>query len=127
MAFLSRLFSGNPAAICPLDEWLPDDQLQSIAAENNLSETAFYVRDGGGYQLRWFTPAVEVDLCGHATLATAFIILTRLTPEETKVRFQTKSGELVVTREDDLFAMDFPSRPPTECEAHPHLIEAIGG
>src|ERR1700730_13799086 len=102
-AFSSRLFSGNPAAVCPLENWLPDDLLQSIAAENNLAETAFFVRNGDGYQLRWFTPNVEVDLCGHATLASAHVILNRLSPSETSVRFQTKSGELVVTRNDNLF------------------------
>jgi PhzF family phenazine biosynthesis protein len=125
-AFSSRLFSGNPAAICPLDTWLADDLLQSIAAENNLAETAFFVRDSNGYRLRWFTPTVEVDLCGHATLASAFVILTRLTPSETSVRFQTKSGELVVTRNDGLLSMDFPSRPPGPCEVHPRLAEALG-
>ncbi|MGI8745941.1 MAG: PhzF family phenazine biosynthesis protein [Bryobacteraceae bacterium] len=125
-AFSSRLFSGNPAAICPLESWLPDDQLQSIAGENNLSETAFFVRNGDGYELRWFTPSVEVDLCGHATLASAFIILTRLTPHENSVRFQTKSGELVVDRKDGLLSMNFPSRPPSKCEVHPRLVEALG-
>lgn len=126
-AFSSTLFAGNPAAVCPLESWLPDDLLQSIAAENNLAETAFFVRDPKGYQLRWFTPNVEVDLCGHATLASAFIILTRLTPSESKVRFQTKSGELVVTRNDGLLSMNFPSRPPGECEVSPGLLEAVGG
>lgn len=125
-AFSSRLFSGNPAAVCPLESWLPDHLLQSIAAENNLSETAFFVRDGDGYRLRWFTPTVEVDLCGHATLASAFIVLNRLTPSKDSVRFQTKSGELVVERRDGLLSMDFPSRPPSECEVHPGLIEALG-
>lgn len=127
-AFSSRLFSGNPAAVCPLDAWLPDHLMQSIAAENNLSETAFFVRDGSGYRLRWFTPAVEVDLCGHATLASAFIVFSRLTPSESSVRFQTNSGELVVTRTDDgLLSMDFPSRPPSPCEVHPLLLQALGG
>jgi len=125
-AFSSRLFSGNPAAVCPLKDWLPDDQLQSIAAENNLSETAFFVPDGDRYRLRWFTPTVEVDLCGHATLATAYIILTRLTPAASSVRFETKSGELVVSRKDGLLSMDFPSRPPAPCEIHPRLVEALG-
>ena len=81
-AFAGRVFSGNPAAICPLENWLPDVQMQAIAAENNLAETAFFVRNGAGYKLRWFTPAVEVDLCGHATLASAFVILNDLTPGE---------------------------------------------
>jgi PhzF family phenazine biosynthesis protein len=126
-AFSSQVFSGNPAAICPLEEWLPDDQMQAIAGENNLSETAFFVRNGNGYGLRWFTPAVEIDLCGHATLASAFIILNDLTPSENSVRFETKSGTLVVTREGDLFSLDFPSRPPVESDVHPQLLEALGG
>jgi len=126
-AFSSQVFSGNPAAICPLEEWLPDDQMQAIAGENNLSETAFFVRNGNGYGLRWFTPAVEIDLCGHATLASAFIILNDLTPSENSVRFETKSGALVVTREGDLFSLDFPSRPPGPSGVHPRLLEALGG
>jgi PhzF family phenazine biosynthesis protein len=125
-AFSSQVFAGNPAAICPLEEWLPDDQMQAIACENNLSETAFFVREDDGYRLRWFTPVVEVDLCGHATLASAFIILNQLTPSANSVRFQTKSGTLVVNREGDLLSMDFPSRPPAESEVHPKLVEALG-
>jgi PhzF family phenazine biosynthesis protein len=126
-AFSSQVFSGNPAAICPLEEWLPDYQMQAIAGENNLSETAFFVREGEGYDLRWFTPLVEIDLCGHATLASAFIILTDLTPSANSVRFQTKSGTLVVTREGDLYSLDFPSRPPGECHADSKLAGALGG
>lgn len=126
-AFSSKLFSGDPAAVCPLQNWFSEDLLQSIAAENNLAATAFFVRGPAGYQLRWFTPNREVDLCGHATLASAYVILTRLTPSETSVRFQTKSGELVVTLNDGLFSMDFPSRPPEECEVHAGLLEALGG
>src|ERR1700694_1656494 len=96
-AFSSRPFTGNPAAICPLEKWLPDEVLQSIATENNLSETAFYVRNGGGYDLRWFTPAVEVALCGHATLVSACVILEiRRETADSRVVFQTKSGELAV-------------------------------
>jgi len=125
-AFSSQVFSGNPAAICPLEEWLPDDQMQAIAGENNLSETAFFVRNGDGYGLRWFTPAVEIDLCGHATLASAFIILNDLTPSENSVRFQTKSGTLLVNREGDLYSLDFPSRPPAECDVPSQLVEALG-
>jgi len=100
--------------------------MQSIANENNLAETAFFVREGEGYHLRWFTPKVEVDLCGHATLASAFIIFDRLTPSENRVRFQTKSGELIVERKDGLLSMNFPARPPAECAVHPRLIEALG-
>jgi PhzF family phenazine biosynthesis protein len=126
-AFAGRVFSGNPAAICPLEEWLPDQQMQAIAAENNLAETAFFVRNGGGYHLRWFTPTVEVDLCGHATLASAFVILNDLTPSEKSVRFETKSGTLTVTRDGDLLTLDFPARPPEECTADPRLVPALGG
>jgi len=125
-AFASRVFSGNPAAICPLEDWLPDEQMQAIAAENNLSETAFFVRNHDAYRLRWFTPKVEVDLCGHATLASAFVILTRLVPGNS-VRFETKSGLLVVTRDGDLFSLDFPARPPGECTVHQDLRAALGG
>ena len=108
-------------------EWLPDEQLQSIAQENNLSETAFFVPDGANrYQLRWFTPKVEVDLCGHATLASAYIILTKLAPGERSVSFETKSGELVVTRDGELFFMDFPALPPAPCTPHPQLIAGLG-
>lgn len=127
-AFTSKLFGGNPAAVCPLDEWLPDDKLQAIALENNLSETAYVVHNGDGrYKLRWFTPAVEVDLCGHATLATAYVIMTELSKGKNEVRFETRSGELVVTREGDRLAMDFPSRPPGEVTIHPDLVAALGG
>ena len=125
-AFASRLFAGNPAAVCPLNEWLPDDVMQNIAAENNLAETAFFVKDGDGFGLRWFTPAIEMDLCGHATLATAWVIMNCMETDRQAASFQTRSGELVVQRDGDLYAMDFPSRPPQHCEAHPRLIEALG-
>src|SRR6185503_6987994 len=95
-------FTGNPAAVCPLDGWLPDATMQAIAAENNLAETAFFVPEGDGYALRWFTPAVEVDLCGHATLGSAYVIGRFLAPERRVLRFRTlKAGTLVVTREGD--------------------------
>ena len=127
-AFTSRPFGGNPAAVCPLQEWLPDEQMQAIALENNLSETAFFVQDGDGrYKLRWFTPAVEIDLCGHATLATAYIIMTELARGKHEVRFMTRSGELVVSRDGDRLVMDFPARPPSECTPDPNLIAALGG
>ncbi len=125
-AFASRIFAGNPAAICPLPAWLPDSILQDIAAENNLSETAFYVEQDGQYHLRWFTPAVEVDLCGHATLATAWLILNRFSPERESISFHTQSGELIVRRQGDLYQLDFPARPPERCSVHPRLIEALG-
>jgi PhzF family phenazine biosynthesis protein len=126
-AFTSRVFAGNPAAICPLESWLADEQMQSIAAENNLAETAFFVPGKDAYHLRWFTPKVEVDLCGHATLASAFVILTSLTPSANSVRFETKSGLLTVAREGDLFSLDFPARPPSQCEVYPDLVPALGG
>jgi len=126
-AFASHVFSGNPAAICPLEKWLPDEQMQAIAGENNLAETAFFVKNGHGYDLRWFTPKVEVDLCGHATLASAFVIFNKLAPSEKSVEFHTKSGTLVVTRDGDLLSLDFPSRPPSACDVYPALAEALGG
>jgi len=126
-AFASALFRGNPAAICPLDHWLPDDIMQAIAAENNLAETAFYVRTGDRYHLRWFTPGVEVDLCGHATLAAAHVILDiRGETAESRVVFDSKGGELVVDRDGPLLALNFPARPPVECEVDPGLVEALG-
>ncbi len=125
-AFTSRLFAGNPAAVCPLEEWLPDGQMQAIAAENNLSETAFFVRRGERFQLRWMTPAVEVDLCGHATLASAFVIFNYLEPSREAVAFDTKSGELVVRKEGGRLAMDFPALPPEPCRPHARLIDALG-
>ena len=125
-AFTRRLFAGNPAAVCPLEGWLEDGVLQAIAAENNLSETAFFVRQDDRFRLRWFTPAVEVDLCGHATLAAAFIILNYLEPSREAVRFDTRSGELSVRRAGDLLAMDFPARAPVPCDLPAGLIEALG-
>jgi predicted PhzF superfamily epimerase YddE/YHI9 len=125
-AFTGHLFAGNPAAVCPLKDWLPEETLQAIAAENNLAETAFFVADGDSYRLRWWTPKVEVDLCGHATLASAYVILNYLEPARTEVSFLTKSGELIVRREGGLLAMDFPSRPPGPCEVNPGLIAGLG-
>ena len=108
-AFTSRVFSGNPAAVCVMEGYPPDEVLLDIARENNLSETAFAVREGGGYRLRWFTPGGEIDLCGHATLATAFVLLNFYEPESERVVFSTMSGELTVTRRGGLYEMDFPS------------------
>jgi len=110
-AFTNRLFSGNPAAVVLLDEWLPDTVLAAIAAENNLAETAFVITHGEVLPLRWFTPAVEVDLCGHATLAAAHVVLRYLWPQAGSVSFSTRSGVLTVTRDDGLLSMDFPVRP----------------
>lgn len=126
-AFSSRVFAGNPAAICPLEAWLPDETMQAIAAENNLAETAYFVRDNGRFNLRWFTPACEVDLCGHATLASAYVLFEELHEPGDTVRFATKSGELAVRREGDLLSMNLPSRPPQPIEADPDLRRAMGG
>ncbi len=125
-AFTNEIFRGNPAAVVPLEEWLVDAQMQSIAAENNLAETAFFVPDGEGYHLRWFTPAQEIALCGHATLASAFVILNELDPTRQAVEFHTMSGPLTVKREGDLLSMEFPRRPPSSCDVLPLLVEALG-
>lgn len=108
-AFTGRVFGGNPAAVCPLKAWLPAETMQAIAAENNLSETAFFVPEGDGYDLRWFTPATEVDLCGHATLAAGALVLSKLDPSRSSVRFHTASGVLKVVKDGEWFAMDFPA------------------
>lgn len=130
-AFAEKLFGGNPAAICPLAEWLPDATMQAIAAENNLAETAFFVREDGGaddYLLRWFTPAVEVDLCGHATLASAHVVFSFLDPARERVRFRTlKAGTLTVEKSGGLLVMDFPARPAVPAMPPPGLIAAVGG
>ena len=108
-AFAGRVFEGNPAAICPLKEWLPDETMQQIAAENNLSETAFFVEQPDGYDLRWFTPRAEMDLCGHATLASAHVLFTHLGYPKNSISFFTRSGELTVERkENSWYAMNFP-------------------
>jgi len=125
-AFTDTLFSGNPAAVCPLPAWLDDATMQRIAAENNLSETAFFVGTDGYYALRWFTPQVEVDLCGHATLAAAQVVFDRLEPALLSLRFQTRSGELVVRRDDELLTMDFPSQPPLACTVPEALVAGLG-
>lgn len=111
-AFTDTRFRGNPAAVVPLATWLPDELMQSIAAELALSETAFFAPEGDRLRLRWFTPAVEVELCGHATLASSFVLMTQLEPARTHVAFQSLSGELGVDRDGDTFTLDFPSRPP---------------
>ncbi len=126
-AFAKTPFTGNPAAVVPLETWLPDDVMLNIAMENNLAETAYFVKSGNGYDLRWFTPTVEMDLCGHATLASAFLIFEHLGTDETTLRFQTRSGELTVEKNDGRYVLDFPSRPGEAAEAPAGLIEALGG
>jgi len=125
-AFAARPFAGNPAAVCPLDKWLDDAEMQAIALENNLSETAFFVKEGDRYRLRWFTPKIEIDLCGHATLASAFVIFHHLDPSGEVVKFDTRSGELIVRRDGELLTMDFPSRPPARVRTPDALSEALG-
>ena len=126
-AFAGAPFRGNPAAVCPLDKWLKNETLQAIAAENNLAETAYYVRRNDRYDLRWFTPTVEMDLCGHATIATAYVILElRRETESSRIVFDSLSGELVVTRDGDLFTLDFPSRPAVKCPEDAALFKALG-
>lgn len=126
-AFSASVFKGNPAAVCPLPHWLPDAQLQAIAAENNLAETAFFVRNGGNFELRWFTPVCEVDLCGHATLASAHALFHEMGQPGDTVRFATKSGELAVRREGERLVLNFPARPPREVTAGSGLVRALGG
>ena len=125
-AFAERVFQGNPAAVCPLDAWLPEALMQSIAAENNLSETAFCVPEGEGYGLRWFTPLKEIDLCGHATLATAHVLFEHLGFAGAEIVFSTRSGALRVTRAGDRLAMDFPAKAVEPCAAPGALIEGLG-
>jgi PhzF family phenazine biosynthesis protein len=128
-AFASQVFRGNPAAVCPLEEWIDDALMQSIAAENNLSETAFFVGADGTYRLRWFTPRVEVDLCGHATLGSGYVVFRHLEPEAREVRFESKSGPLTVTRDGPVgrtIWLDFPARPPRPAAAPADAEEALG-
>jgi len=125
-AFTTRLFGGNPAAVMPMAAFPDDAALQSLAAENNLSETAFLVAADGDFRLRWFTPTTEVPLCGHATLASAAVVMERLEPQRTRVVFHTASGPLVVNRTDSGYVMDFPSRPSRTVPAPPTLAAALG-
>ncbi|MES2275812.1 MAG: PhzF family phenazine biosynthesis protein [Bacteroidota bacterium] len=126
-AFTDTLFGGNPAAVCPLGSWLPDATMQKIAAENNLAETAFFVKTDKGYLLRWFTPEYEIDLCGHATLATAHILFTQLGYAGPTIYFETmKAGVLTVTKNGDKYTLDFPSRPAEPAIIPTGLTEALG-
>jgi PhzF family phenazine biosynthesis protein len=125
-AFTGRLFGGNPAAVVPLDAWLPDETLGAIAAENNLAETAFLIPRPEVVPLRWFTPEVEVDLCGHATLASAHVLLRYYRPAASRVVFETRSGALTVARDGEFLNMDFPSRPGKRVEVTDALVSALG-
>lgn len=123
-AFTSEPFHGNPAAVVPLTAWLPDETMLSIAAENNLAETAFFVKNGDCYDIRWFTPKVEVDLCGHATLASAFVIFDVLKLEDEVIKFHShRSGELGVEKKGGKFVLDFPAYPITEIDTLPQLVD----
>ncbi|CUS48863.1 MAG: putative epimerase [Idiomarinaceae bacterium HL-53] len=125
-AFADELFSGNPAAVCPLPYWFPDGVLKKIAAENNLSETAFIVNHEKGLEIRWFTPEAEVDLCGHATLGSAHVLFTHLGYSESELEFQSRSGPLRVVREEQMYAMDFPAQTLERCKAPEPLLLGLG-
>lgn len=125
-AFADKPFEGNPAAVCPLDEWLPDTRMQQIANENNLSETAFFVKEGDVYRIRWFTPEVEVDLCGHATLASAHVLFNHLGFKEQEITFESNSGELRVRQENNRLVMNFPATLGTKVDPPANLIKALG-
>jgi PhzF family phenazine biosynthesis protein len=125
-AFTDKIFGGNPAAVCPLKEWLSDELLQNIAQENNLSETAFYVKDNNNYQIRWFTPTVEVDLCGHATFAAAFVLFHHEGYRGDKIEFfSPRSGKLTVTKNEDLLTLNFPADVVEQVELSKDLLEAF--
>jgi len=124
-AFASKLFEGNPAAVCPLNEWLTDELMQSIAAENNLSETAFFVPKNTGFHIRWFTPKGEVDLCGHATLASAYVLFNILGYKKDRIEFDSKSGKLAVIRDGEWLVMDFPLQPPVPCDISDEIVAAF--
>src|SRR4051794_22371890 len=126
-AFTNKLFGGNPAAVIPLQSWLDDMLMQQIAAENNLAETVFFVPKGDGFHIRWFTPELEIDLCGHATLASAFILYEYLGYSKEQLLFYSKSGELVITRDEDKFQLNFPSRMPVSVSDYPEqLLNGLG-
>lgn len=125
-AFAERVFEGNPAAVVPLEKWLTDDLLQSIALENNLSETAFFVAEGKGYRLRWFTPEAEVDLCGHATLASAHVLFEHLEHPAPEIHFETRSGRLTICRSDEGIRMDFPAIVPQPMDMLPAIVAGLG-
>jgi len=125
-AFAEKVFEGNPAAVVPLEEWLEDDLMQKIAMENNLSETAFFVKTDRGFHLRWFTPEYEIDLCGHATLASAYVIKNFVEPHLAKINFTTeKAGILKAMAKDGMYTLDFPSRMPQSCDAPGLVLKSL--
>jgi PhzF family phenazine biosynthesis protein len=125
-AFAAGVFQGNPAAVCPLEQWLPDDVMQAIASENNLAETAFFVKEAEGYRIRWFTPEFEINLCGHATLASAHVLFRHLGLEAEQIVFQSKSGPLEVSRNGELITLNFPAYAPKPVPAPRQLLEGLG-
>mgnify|MGYP001207321384 CR=1 FL=1 len=125
-AFTSKVFEGNPAAIIPLDEWLPLNIMQAIANENNLSETAFFIPSDNSFEIRWFTPEREVDLCGHATLAAAYVIFNILNYDLDEIKFNSLSGLLTVKKNEDFLTLNFPSQVPVECDSPKDLIDGLG-
>lgn len=125
-AFTSEIFRGNPAGVCVLENEIPAELMQKIAFENNLSETAFVYKKGERYKLRWFTPGFEIDLCGHATLATAYVITTFVEPEITQIEFETMSGVLKVEKKEKVYEMTFPKRSPKRIEITEEIVEALG-
>jgi len=125
-AFTDKVFSGNPAAVCIMDNWLSNELMLNITKENNLSETAFIVKENNNYKLRWFTPKAEIDLCGHATLASAFVILNYYEPDLNEISFNTLSGKLTVKRDNDLYIMDFPAYKLKRIEITSKIINTLG-
>lgn len=125
-SFTREPFRGNPAGVVPLDAWLDDRTMQAIAAEANMAETAFIVREPQGWRIRWFTPTVEMDLCGHATLASAHVAFERFAPGEQAITFASRSGPLTVSREGERLSLDFPSRPARRCDPPAGVAEALG-
>ncbi len=125
-AFTDKIFGGNPAAVCPLESWLPAATMQAIAAENNLAETAFFIRDKDRFEIRWFTPAIEIDLCGHATLASAHVIFHHQGYDGAQIRFMSKSGELKALHKDGLIHLDFPAYVPVPSGTPDALVKGLG-
>jgi len=125
-AFSEKLFEGNPAAVVPLQNWLDDNLMQQIAAENNLSETAFFVKEGENYHIRWFTPEYEVPLCGHATIASSYVIFNYLNPTIGEIQFTSSSGILKVTKNEDAYILNFPIQEAVDCEIPYEMTEAFG-
>ena len=124
-AFTSEIFKGNPACVMPLDNWLPDDTLLKIAKENNVSETAYFIKKEDHFYLRWFTPEIEMDLCGHATLATAYCLRNHLNYKKDSVKFDSMSGELVVKFNVDYMQMDFPHRKPVKSDLPQNILDSL--